>query len=97
MKEYFDLDAVLEWCHNGNDMTVKEHEINEMYDLDENDFELTSKLVREVKGASSVEDSIRFQLFRLLFDNFVRYSNTENMAFDVIFNTMTKYKFIKEK
>lgn len=101
-KYYLDFDAIAKWCLSSSANPFKEIEINEGYDTnDEGDVQLNSKVIRELKTNSPQDDTIRYDLFKMLVSPFLgEVSLTsdiqENFSYALLFNSLVNMKFLVE-
>lgn len=95
-----DMDGIMKWCLKSKDNPVKESEVTEAYDM-EDDSNVGSKVVRELKSPNTQDDTIRYDFVKTLLTPFL------NDVFDVMaigndfhlslmFNTLIDMGFIKE-
>lgn len=101
-KYYLDIDAITKWCLSSSLNPSKETEINEGYDYGENgDFQMTTKVVRELKASNSQDDTIRYDFVKMLILPLMSgISNlseiSDNFSYSLIFNTLLKMGFLIE-
>lgn len=102
-KYYLDVDAIMNWCLASSTNPVKEIEINEGYDTNEDgDIQMMSKVVRELKTGNSQDDTIRYDFFKLLVtpfisDEILTLSNIQdNFSYTLLFNTLINKGFLVE-
>lgn len=99
-KYSLDIDAITKWCLSSSLNPSKETEINEGYDYgDTGDFQMTTKVVRELKTSNSQDDTIRYDFIKNLLTPFMGdISNfddvSENFSYSLIFNTLVKMGFL---
>ena len=99
-KYYLDIDAITKWCLSSSLNPSKETEINEGYDYADNgDFQMTTKVVRELKASNSQDDTIRYDFIKNLilpFISEIRHIDeiTDNFSNSLIFNTLIKMGFL---
>ena len=71
-KYSLDIDAITKWCLSSSLSPSKETEINEGYDYGDNgDFQMTTKVVRELKTSNSQDDTIRYDFIKNLLSPFM--------------------------
>ena len=101
-KYYLDMDAVAQWCLSSSVNPFNEIEINEGYDTnDEGDMQMMSKVVRELKTNNPQDDTIRYDLFKLLVSPFLGEVATiedvnNNLSYSILFNALINMKFLVE-
>lgn len=101
-KYYLDIDAITKWCLSSSLNPSKETEINEGYDSDGNgDFQMTTKVIRELKTSNSQDDTIRYDFVKMLIQPFIGdITNfgeiSDNFSYSLIFNTLLKMGFLVE-
>lgn len=96
-KYYLDIDAIIKWCLSPSNNTVKESEINEGYDSDEDgDIHLVSKVVRELKTNNTQDDTIRYDFIKLLLSPIYNgyFESNDSFSYKLLFNTLIKMKFL---
>lgn len=97
---YFDIDAIMKWCLTSSTNPLKETEINEGYDTDdEGDLKMMTKVVRESKTPNSQDDTVRYDFVKMLispfFGDIIDNDDIENnFSFKIIFNTLLENKFL---
>lgn len=101
-KYYLDIDAITKWCLSSSLNPSKETEINEGYDYGDNgDFQMTTKVVRELKASNSQDDTIRYDFVKMLVLPFISDITNfdeiyDNFSYSLIFNTLLKMGFLVE-
>jgi hypothetical protein len=100
---YLDVDAIMKWCLVSSNNPLKEIEINEGYDTNDNgDIQMMTKVVRELKTANSQDDTIRYDFVKFILMPFLGSITTieeikGNFSKTVLFNTLIDMGFLKEK
>ena len=101
-KYYLDCDAIMKWCLNSTSNQIKEIELNEGYDVNEDgDMTMVTKIAREVKTNNTQDDTIRYDFIKLLISflvtDFPNFDNmTEYFSSTVLFNTLIQMNFLIE-
>lgn len=96
-KYYLDIDAIIKWCLSPSNSTIKESEINEGYDSDEDGIHLVSKVVRELKTNNVQDDTIRYDFVKLLLSPIFNGDfeiNNSGFSYKLLFNTLIKMNFL---
>ena len=99
-KYCLDIDAITKWCLSSSSNPSKETEINEGYDYGDNgDFQMTTKVVRELKASNSQDDTIRYDFIKMFLTPFlgeiVSFDDvTSNFSYTLIFNTLLNMNFL---
>lgn len=97
---YLDIDAIMKWCLTSSINPIKESEINEGYDTDdEGDLKIATKVVRELKTANVQDDTVRYDFVKMLltpfFGEIIDVEDIKNnLSYSVIFNTLIEKKFL---
>jgi hypothetical protein len=97
---YLDIDAISKWCLSSSVNPSKETEINEGYDYGDNgDFQMTTKVIRELKTSNSQDDTIRYDFIKVLLSPFLGEIKEideieNNFSYAMIFNTLVKMNFL---
>lgn len=97
---YLDIDAISKWCLSSSVNPSKETEINEGYDYSDNgDFQVTTKVIRELKTSNSQDDTIRYDFIKVLLSPFLGEIKEideieNNFSYAMIFNTLVKMNFL---
>lgn len=97
----FDIDAITKWCLTSTEQPLKETELNEGYNTNEDgDLVMMSKVVRELKTPNSQDDTIKYDFMKLLLLPLLSISRHEdvqnNFSYMLIFNTLINMKFLIE-
>lgn len=101
-KYYLDMEAVSKWCLSSSTNPFKEIEINEGYDTDEEGgVQLNSKVIRELKTNNPQDDTIRYDLFKMLVAPFLGEIKTtkeiqDNFSYNLLFNSLVNMGFLVE-
>ena len=101
-KYYLDMDAVAKWCLSSSVNPFKEIEINEGYDTnDDGDVQLNSKVIRELKTNNPQDDTIRYDLFKMMVAPFLGEITTfgdieGSLSHTLLFNSLINMKFLVE-
>ena len=97
---YFDIDAIMKWCLASTSNPVKETEINEGYDTnDDGDIQMMTKVVRELKTNNVQDDTVRYDFIKLFIAPFLgEIANKEEIEHDfsytLLYNTLIKMGFL---
>lgn len=101
-KYYLDMDVVAKWCLSSSANPFKEIEINEGYDTnDDGDVQLNSKVIRELKTNNPQDDTIRYDLFKMLASPFLGEVSSlteiqDSFSYTLLFNSLINMKFLVE-
>lgn len=100
---YLDINKVMEWCLSSSTTPLKETEINEGYDTnDEGDLTMVTKVVRESKTNNTQEENIKYDFIKLFLIPFMggdicTYEKIEgNFSYTLMFNSLIKMGFLVE-
>ena len=100
---YLDIDAIIKWVLSSPN-SIKEIEINEGYDIndDDGDLQLVSKVIREAKSTNSQDDTIKYDFIKLILTPFLGEITTFddidlNLSYNILFNTLIQMKFLIKK
>ena len=92
-----DLNAILNWCSLLPSNQLKEIEINEGYDAnEEGDLTIMTKIVRETKTNNTQSETIKYDLFKFIITPLLEVKNIEpdNFSQILILNTLIDMKFL---
>lgn len=101
-KYYLDLDNIMKWCLSSSNTPIKETEINEGYDTnDDGDLTMITKVIRETKANDTQSDTIRYDLMKLILVPFLGGIKTideiiDNFSYTLLFNTLIELGFLVE-
>lgn len=102
-RRYFlDIDAIAKWCLSSSINPFKESEINEGYDTNEDgDLQMMTKVVRELKTNNPQDDTIRYDLVKILISPFLGEVKTfeevaNNFSYTLLFNSLIDMGFLVE-
>ena len=98
-----DIQAIKDFCLVGKDENLREHELTESYEWDDevNEMQITNRITRDVKGGNEQNDMIVYDLVKLflirLLDN-ASPSNEFDMDFStsLALNTLIKFGMVVE-
>lgn len=99
---YLDINSIIKWVLNSSSKQVKELEINEGYDInEEGDMELVTKIIRELKSTNNQDDTIRYDFIKLLINPFLGEINNKedfkyNFSYSLLYNTLIEMGFLKK-
>lgn len=99
---YLDIDAIAKWCLSSSVNVFKESEINEGYDTNEDgDLQMMTKVVRELKTNNPQDDTIRYDLVKLLISPFLGEIKTfdevkTSISYTLLFNSLIEMGFLVE-
>ena len=99
---YIDVDSIMKWCFSSSMPPIKETEINEGYDTnDDGDLMMVTKVFRESKSENTQEDNIKYDFVKVFLLPFLTELNSfqdiENNFFNTLmFNTLLKMGFLVE-
>lgn len=99
---YLDINKIMEWCLSSSTTPLKETEINEGYDTnDEGDLTMVTKVVRESKTNNTQEENIKYDFIKLILMPFMgdicSYEKIEgNFSYALMLNTLIKMGFLVE-
>jgi hypothetical protein len=99
---YLDINKVIEWCLSSSTNPLKETEINEGYDTnDEGDLTMVTKVVRESKTNNTQEENIKYDFIKLCLAPFMgdicAYEKIEEkFSYALLFNSLIKMGFLVE-
>lgn len=99
-KYYLDVDTIINWVFSSSDEQLKETEINEGYDTNEDgDIQMVSKVIRESKSNNTQNDTIRYDFIKLLLTPIINgdLNNNQNLAYNILLNTLQKKGFLIKK
>jgi hypothetical protein len=91
------LDNISDFCLKTNGEPVKEKEITEAYERDnDGTFNLTSKINRESEATGNTQEGIMvYDFVRSLIEKLFTLK-TDEVGFAVVFNTLLSYGMIEE-
>lgn len=101
-KFYLDIDKLMEWCLSPSTSPLKETEINEGYDTnDEGDLTMVTKVVRESKTNNTQEGNIKYDFIKLCLAPFLSEITTydeieESFSYSLMFNSLINLGFLVE-
>lgn len=99
---YFDVNKIMEWCLSSSTNPLKETEINEGYDTnDDGDLTMITKVVRESKTNNTQEENIKYDFIKMFLSPFFNEIGNfemikEHFSYGLMFNTLINMGFLKE-
>ena len=95
---YLDVDSIINWVLSSSDGQLKETEINEGYDTNEDgDIQMVSKVIRESKTNNTQNDTIRYDFVKLLLSPIFNGDFENNGKYNILLNTLQKKGFLIKK